>query len=179
MTKKKEKKLNHEDTLPRPMVFYQNYDYVDNDPNGPGEGPYKNMDKYKSIDDFRKKTKKRRMKMRGAALQSIIVKLAIKTEQRIDQALAKIQENPKGAILKDEQFIELSKKLFDLLNLYKDLNSSKDVNSPISLAPADINPIGLMDGIWPVHDLQEFPKGNLYYGEFDGASANDKENDIK
>lgn len=41
--------------------LFKNYDYAD-DPSGPGKGLYSDMDKYKSVADFRKKKRSRRMK---------------------------------------------------------------------------------------------------------------------
>lgn len=43
--------------------LFRNYDYGVDDPNGPGTGFYANLDKYKSVMDFRKKKRKRRAKM--------------------------------------------------------------------------------------------------------------------
>jgi len=62
-------------------LFFKNYDLYEtegvNGPakQGPGTGFYQNMDKYKSVSDFRKK-KKKRMKNRKLALLSVILKNA-------------------------------------------------------------------------------------------------------
>jgi hypothetical protein len=52
-----------------PRVFFRNYDHI-NDPTGPGTGLYKNMDKYKSVSDFRKR--KKRIKQRKKAYLQIL-----------------------------------------------------------------------------------------------------------
>lgn len=55
-----------------PRVFFRNYDYKD-DPTGPGTGLYQNLDKYKSVSDFRKR--KKRIKQRKKAYLQILAKI--------------------------------------------------------------------------------------------------------
>lgn len=49
-----------EDAIFKAAQAFTNYDYAD-DPSGPGKGLYSEMHKYKSVSDFRKKKRKRRM----------------------------------------------------------------------------------------------------------------------
>jgi hypothetical protein len=141
MVEKKKKKPKDNGTVARPMVFYKNFDYVDNDPNGPGEGLYHGkMDKYKSVDEFRKKKRKRLQKIRGFI---------------IDYLLKQAEKKDKNNLV----------------------DPTEGIITSIPLAPQDVNPLGLMDGVWPLADSQEFSKGNLYYGELDGAHADDGKNE--
>lgn len=64
--------MSHEDTLPRGM-FFTNYDYADSS-TGPGKGLYSDMDKYKSVADFRKKKRKDKMRKRRTAFLNLISK---------------------------------------------------------------------------------------------------------
>lgn len=75
MKRKKDKPLNQEDTVAR-GVLYKNYDLYEVEPKdlGPGAGFYQNMDKYKSVSDFRdqkKKRNERKTKIRKALFKSI------------------------------------------------------------------------------------------------------------
>lgn len=181
MTKKKKNKDNG--TLARPMVLYKNYDYVDNDLNGPGEGLYNGeMDKYKSVDDFKKKTRKRLKKIRNAFLQAEVVKQIVASEAKMTEAYDTILKNIKQTNL-DECFSQLVEKVGNLLDLHAELKEdqnnlsdpTENTITPIPLAPKDVNPIGIDDGIWPLAEFQEKPSGNLYYGKLDGPwSADDK-----
>lgn len=55
--------MTHE--KPRPFVIFKNYDYNDDDPNGPGIGFFDGpMSQYKSVDEFKKSKQKRRRKLR-------------------------------------------------------------------------------------------------------------------
>lgn len=60
------------------MVFYQNYDTYETGPGkqGPGAGLYQNMDKYKSVTDFRSKKRKKKIRKRRAEFLQILLKLA-------------------------------------------------------------------------------------------------------
>jgi len=44
-------------------LLFKNYDYGEDDPNGPGTGFYSGLSEYKSVTDFRTKKRKRRKKL--------------------------------------------------------------------------------------------------------------------
>lgn len=58
-----------EQVIKKKAQFFTNYD-LNNNPTGPGASVYTQMDKFKSIQEFRKKTKKRRKKQREMALKT-------------------------------------------------------------------------------------------------------------
>jgi len=50
-------------SITKSAQFFKNFDYADS-PSGPGTNVFQNMDKYKSIDEFRKKRKKKQKQLR-------------------------------------------------------------------------------------------------------------------
>lgn len=60
------------------QVFFKNYDLYDTGGSSPGTGLYQNMQKYKSITDFRKKKRKKNIKKRQAQLIKMFEVLAKK-----------------------------------------------------------------------------------------------------
>lgn len=58
------------------QVFYKNYDLYDTGDPSPGKGFYSDMEKYKSISDFRTKKRKKKMKERQATFLHFLVKVA-------------------------------------------------------------------------------------------------------
>lgn len=146
--------MSHEDTLPR-GVFFQNYDLYEtegvNGPpkEGPGAGLYQNMQKYKSVADFLKEKRKRKQKMlkrRKALLQAILIATAdVKKEKEKEE---------------DKNNIEDPSEEYD--------------NYSIPVPASDINPIGLLDNMYPGPDLEDKPVTNLYYGRLETHYAKDK-----
>ncbi len=86
--KKKDKPYDPTDTMARGVLF-KNYDLYEVEPTdlGPGTGFYQNMDKYKSVDDFRKAKKKRKERLiekRKAFFKCIELTASKKTEDDND-----------------------------------------------------------------------------------------------
>lgn len=71
------------------LVFYKNYDLYDTEgvdgpaKQGPGAGLYQNMEKYKSVADFRKKKRRKKIKKRQAQLIRMFQVLAEKDSNNL------------------------------------------------------------------------------------------------
>ena len=129
------------------MVFYRNYDLYDTEgangkaKQGPGQGLYgPDMDKYKSVSDFRRKKRKKKIKKRQAQLIKMFEILAKKDNNNLT-------DNYEGVV------------------------------TPIPFAPAEVAPLGLLDGIYPQSDLDDKPVGNLYYGQLETHMADDEDSE--
>jgi hypothetical protein len=62
--------------------FFRNYDYTDS-PSGPGTGLYHNLDKYKSVSDFLKSKKQKKLKDKYKANDSLIEDTKENREERV------------------------------------------------------------------------------------------------
>jgi hypothetical protein len=76
-----------------PPFFQKNFDY--------GSGFYSNMDKYKSLADFRKKKRKKKMKKRRAFFISLLYKMAENKEKGDNNNLTDATEDVLTPILAD------------------------------------------------------------------------------
>jgi len=123
-----------------PLVFYKNYDYGTgkDEKNGPGFGLYENMDRYKSVDEFlKKKRKKNRKRMKMALL------LAIASPESVKNKVYRKDKN-------------------DLQDPYENPDSPSEATA-IPISPAEVNPIGIYDGILPISDLENRPTFDPFY----------------
>jgi len=128
-------------------LLFKNYDlYETEGVNGPGKvktpgkGLYQNMDKYKSVSDFRKKKRKAPMLYRKMALLTAIAE-------------------PES--VKDKEYEDSN-----------NIDANEDV-TPIPISPAEVAPIGMLDGIYPQEDLDGKPVSNLYYGRMETHLSDD------
>lgn len=119
-------------------ILFNNYDYAE-DPSGPGTGLYRGkMNKYKSVADFLKKKRTKKQRRKAALLLAV--------------AFPELVEGLKYAEVGDEN---------DLQDPYED----QGLNDPLfNVSPAEVAPLGMLDGMYPQSDLEGKPSSNLYYG---------------
>jgi hypothetical protein len=126
-------------------VFFQNYDYSGDDPNGPGTGLYNgDMSKYKSVGDFLKKKKKRlkRITLRRQAIVNVIYLESFGKDEPIDN-LSEDDEN--------------------------DIDFDTDgTATQIPFAPAEVSQIGFYDGT----DAREELENPIYKTPYGGLIGN-------
>lgn len=196
----KKKKYKSEKAAPVQTRFkellYKNYDLYETPgvdgkaKQGPGEGLYQNLDKYKSVSDFLKKKRKKKRAQRRQALLSILLKQAI--DFPIDDQIS-------DPILGDSGTYSDSVPIGGQLDEYLPLNDFEDKN-PTQLdfgrdytddeeaskdfdleslvkkylTPAEPSLYGLPDGISPKEDLDPsatMSDRNVDYGTTDSGNT--------
>jgi len=156
-------------------LFFKNYDLYEtegvNGPpkQGPGSGFYQNMDKYKSVSDFRKK-KKKLMKKRKLALLSVILKNAIDNNSidfPIDDSITGIPPGSAGENVDGTPYAGFGGRsdFYDKRNpetseipVGEDLMSPDSDELVMKKAPAAINQMALQPGESPIMGLPDGQK---------------------
>lgn len=158
----KDKDPNH--SYPRGVLF-KNYDLyetegVDGPPkNGPGTGLWQNMNKYKSVSDFLRKKRKKRMKRRKMALLNMFLKNAI--DFNSDESSNTIPYSS------DQESTSIG--LMDGINPELEDEEGHPVSklyygTPDSPNPISYNPLGIPDGNERAIEEEPEETKNLYYG---------------
>lgn len=155
------KKLLDENDNKSPIVFFKNYDLYDTSGAGPGSGLYQNMQDFKSVKDFLKKKKKQKKQKKRLAYFEKLIKLKKESSYEEKTGFDKFFEEQMQSPSFASEYIK-SKSKIDSNDLDDPLEESNVHEIP--WVAGDINPIGMLDGMYPKEDFENKPITNLYYG---------------